>query len=50
MSASPEKVPQVYLNDDDLEARWKVSRSLVAKKVGGVWSIIWDDRGPEVRT
>ena len=47
ISASPAKVLQAFLNDDDLEAWWKVSRSLVEEKVGGVWSITWDDWGPE---
>ena len=47
VSASPERVLQAFLNDDDLEAWWKVSRSLVEKKVGGVWSVTWDGWGPE---
>ncbi len=47
MSASPEKVLQAFLNDDDLKAWWKVSRSLVEPEAGGVWSITWDDWGQE---
>jgi len=47
VSASPEKVLQAFLNDDDLRAWWKVSRSLVEPEAGGVWSITWDDWGPE---
>ena len=47
MSATPEKVLQAFLNSDDLESWWKVSRSLVEQKVGGVWSVTWDDWGPE---
>ncbi len=47
MSASPEKVLQAFLNDDDLKAWWKVSRSLVEPEAGGVWSISWDDWGQE---
>ncbi len=47
ITASPEKVLQAFLNDDDLKAWWKVSRSLVEPEAGGVWSITWDDWGPE---
>ena len=47
ITASPEKVLQAFLNDDDLKAWWKVSRSLVEPEAGGVWSISWDDWGPE---
>ena len=47
ISASPEKVMQAFLGDNDLKAWWKVSRSLVEPKQGGVWSITWDDWGPE---
>ncbi len=43
ISASPEKVLQAFLNDDDLKAWWKVSRSLVEPEAGGVWSISWDN-------
>ncbi len=45
--ASPEKVMQAFLGDDELKAWWKVSRSLIEAKRGGVWSITWDDWGPE---
>ena len=47
IAASPEKVLQAFLNDDDLKAWWKVSRSLVEPEAGGVWSISWDDWGQE---
>ena len=47
ISASPEKVLQAFLNDDDLKAWWKVSRSLVEPEAGGVWSISWDNWGQE---
>ncbi len=47
IAASPEDVLQAFLSDDDLKAWWKVSRSLVEPKQGGVWSITWDDWGPE---
>ncbi len=46
ISATPESVLQAFVNGDDLQAWWKVSRSLVERKVGGVWSITWDDWGP----
>lgn len=47
ISASSDKVLEAFLNDDDLKAWWKVSRSLVEPKTGGIWSITWDDWGPE---
>lgn len=47
ISASPEELLNAFLDDDDLKAWWKVSRSLVERKQGGVWSITWDDWGPE---
>ncbi len=47
MSATPENVLLAFLNNDDLEAWWKVSRSLIEQKVGGVWSVTWDDWGPD---
>ena len=47
ISANPEKVLQAFLNDDDLKAWWKVSRSLVEPEAGGVWSISWDNWGQE---
>ena len=45
ISASPEEVLQAFLKDDDLKAWWKVSRSLVEPRPGGLWSITWDDWG-----
>jgi uncharacterized protein YndB with AHSA1/START domain len=47
ISVTPEKVIQAFLDDGDLKRWWKVSRSLVEAKHGGVWSITWDDWGPE---
>lgn len=47
ISASPEKVLQALLHPEDLKAWWKVSRSLVEPKAGGIWSITWDDWEPE---
>ena len=47
ISAGPDAVLQAFLDGDDLKAWWKVSRSLVESKAGGVWSITWDDWGPE---
>jgi len=47
ISASPEKVMQAFLDEDDLKGWWNVSRSLVEPKQGGIWSITWDDWGPE---
>lgn len=47
MPASPETVLRAFLDDGDLEAWWKVSRSLVERKENGVWSITWDDYGEE---
>jgi len=47
LSASPDDVMQAFLDEDDLKAWWKVSRTFVEPKVGGVWSITWDDWGVE---
>lgn len=47
LSASPEDVMQAFLDEDDLKAWWKVSRTFVEPKVGGTWSITWDDWGDE---
>ncbi len=44
ISASPGIVLQAFLQDEDLKAWWKVSRSLVEPRAGGIWSITWDDR------
>lgn len=45
--ARAETVLNAFLDDEDLKAWWKVSRSLVEPKIGGVWSITWDDWGEE---
>ncbi len=47
ISASPDEVLEAFLDEGDLEAWWKVSRSLVERKQGGIWSITWDDWGEE---
>ena len=47
ISMSPEEVLAAFLNDADLKAWWKVSRTLVEQKPGGIWSITWDDWGEE---
>ncbi len=47
ISARPEEVLDAFLDDDALKAWWKVSRSLVEQKAGGIWSITWDDWGPD---
>jgi uncharacterized protein YndB with AHSA1/START domain len=45
--AAPASVLEAFLDPADLEAWWKVSRSLVEHKPGGVWSVAWDEWGPE---
>lgn len=47
LSARPEEVMQAFLTEDNLRAWWKVSRTFVDPKVGGVWSITWDDWGED---
>ena len=47
ISASPEEVLTAFLSDADLKAWWKVSRTLVEQKQGGIWSITWDNWGEE---
>ena len=47
ISAVPEKVMQAFLDEGDLKAWWKVSRTLVEPEEGGIWSITWDDWGQE---
>lgn len=47
LSASPDDVMQAFLDENYLKAWWKVSRTFVEPKVGGVWSITWDDWGEE---
>jgi uncharacterized protein YndB with AHSA1/START domain len=47
ISASPEEVLNAFLDDGDLKAWWKVTRSLVEQKQDGIWSITWDDWGEE---
>jgi uncharacterized protein YndB with AHSA1/START domain len=47
ISASPEEVLDAFIDDTGLKGWWKVSRSLVERKQGGVWSITWDDWGEE---
>jgi uncharacterized protein YndB with AHSA1/START domain len=45
VAASPERVLRSFVDKDDLEGWWKVSRSLVQERTGGVWSVVWDDYG-----
>ena len=47
ISAAPEEVLIAFVDDGDLKAWWKVTRSLVEQKQGGIWSITWDDWGEE---
>jgi len=47
ISTSPEQVLKAFLDEGDLKAWWKVSRSLVEQKEGGVWAITWDNWGDE---
>lgn len=47
ISAVPDEVLRAFLDGDDLKAWWKVSRSLIKPKEGGVCSITWDDWGAE---
>jgi uncharacterized protein YndB with AHSA1/START domain len=47
VSASPQEVLNAFIDESDLKAWWKVSRSLVERKQGGIWSITWDDWGEE---
>jgi uncharacterized protein YndB with AHSA1/START domain len=47
ISATPQEVLDAFSDDADLKAWWKVSRSLVERKQGGVWSVTWDDWGEE---
>lgn len=47
MPAAPDRVLQAFVSDTDLKAWWKVTRSLVESRSGGVWSISWDDWGEE---
>lgn len=45
--ASPERVLRSFIDADDLRGWWRVSRSLVEARPGGVWSVTWDDYGEE---
>lgn len=47
MPATPDRVLQAFLDEGDLEAWWKTTRSLVDAQTGGVWAISWDDWGEE---
>ena len=47
MPALPDQVLQAFLNDEDLKAWWRISRSLVEPSIDGIWSIAWDDWGEE---
>jgi uncharacterized protein YndB with AHSA1/START domain len=45
--ASPQRVLRSFVDPHDLQGWWKVSRSLTQARPGGVWSVTWDDYGPE---
>ena len=47
VAAAPADVIDAFLEADGLSGWWLVSRSLVERRVGGVWSISWDDWGEE---
>ena len=47
VEAAPEAVIDAFLDPNGLSGWWLVSRSLVERRVGGVWSISWDDWGEE---
>ena len=47
ISTSPGKVLEAFLDEGALKAWWKVSRTLVEQKEGGVWFITWDNWGEE---
>jgi uncharacterized protein YndB with AHSA1/START domain len=47
MPATPADVLQAFVDDEDLKTWWNVSRTLIEPKVGGVWSVSWDDWGEE---
>lgn len=45
IAAPPRAVLDAFLDDADLKAWWNVSRSLVERRSGGLWSITWDNWG-----
>jgi uncharacterized protein YndB with AHSA1/START domain len=45
LGVPPERAIQAFLRDEDLRGWWKVSRSLVDPRPGGVWTIVWDAYG-----
>ena len=47
VEATPSEVIDAFLDPDGLSGWWLVSRSLVERKIGGVWSISWDDWGED---
>ena len=47
IAATPERVVDAFLEPDDLSEWWKVSRSFVERKVGGIWAVTWDDYGKD---
>lgn len=47
IQASPERVIQSFIDPDDLEGWWEVTRSHVEATSGGTWSVAWDDYGEE---
>lgn len=47
IDAEPARVIQAFLDDGDLKQWWRVSRSLVEPRAGGVWSVAWDNYGEQ---
>ena len=47
MPANPDEALAAFVDEGDLAAWWKVTRSLVEPENGGVWSIAWDQWGAE---
>ena len=47
ISTSPGKVLEAFLDEGALKAWWKVSRTLVEQKEGGIWFITWDNWAEE---
>ena len=45
VAALPADVLRAFLDDAELKGWWKVTRSLVEARQGGVWSISWDNYG-----
>jgi len=42
INSSPGKVIDAFLDPEDLKGWWGVHRSLVEKKVNGIWTVVWE--------